>query len=378
MDNSFDLKRILGSYSLPGSLVECEPVTNGHINDTYLLRFDEGGAEKRYILQRVNTSVFRLPDLLMENYVKVTEFLREKVRAAGGDVDREALRVYPTADSSYYVTDPSGGCWRIISYITDAYSCNEITDLDVCRKAGKAFGRFLELLDDYPGSTLHETIPDFHNTVKRYENFEAAVARNASGRLGDCAAEVDFAKKRKDDCGVLLDCVAAGEIPVRVTHNDTKLNNVLFDNAGGEGICVIDLDTVMPGLSLYDFGDSLRFAGNTAAEDEKDISKVSFSLDIYRAFTEGYLSAAASSLTEKEIYYLPFSCKLMTFECGMRFLTDYLDGDVYFKTAYPEHNLVRCRTQFRLVEDIERQYDELMDITGKIYRQIISGGECLA
>lgn len=368
--NLFDINEIIDNYDFKGSYYDFSAIYHGHINNTYVLSFDDDGSEKQYILQQINTNVFKNVDKLMENYVGVTKFVRDKVVEHGGNPKRESLKVYFTKDGKPYYTDKNGRCWRVINYIINTVSVNLPDNTEICRKAGKAFGNFQKLLADYPIDKLHETIPNFHNTVSRYNDFLAAVERDEAGRAAEVASEISFVRSRQKDCSVLLDLLEKGQLPLRVTHNDTKLNNILFDRKSGEGICIIDLDTVMPGLSLYDFGDSLRFAGNTANEDEKDLSKVSFSLDVYNSYTQGYLSAAGDSLTEYEIYYLPFSCKLMTLECGMRFLTDYLNGDVYFKTDYPEHNLDRCHTQFKLVEDIEKKYTQLLAITQRISESI--------
>ncbi len=363
----FPLEEILSNYKFKGEYTGYVVMNNGHINNTFALAFNDNGAEKTYILQQINTNVFKNPDILMQNYVGVTEFVQQKVNEAGGNVKRESLKVYYTNDGKPYYLDKEGKYWRVINFITDTISYDFPENTELCYKAGKAFGGFQQLLQDYPADKLFETIPNFHNTVSRYADFEAALSADKMGRAAEVKAEIEFVKMRQDDCAVLLDLLEKGELPLRVTHNDTKLNNVLFDKETGEGICIIDLDTVMPGLSLYDFGDSLRFTGNTADEDEKDLSKVSFNTAFYRSYTEGYLSAAAQSLNEAEVYYLPFSCKIMTLECGIRFLTDYLNGDVYFRISRPEHNLDRCRTQFALVEDIEKKYDELMAITQEIY-----------
>ena len=368
--NLFDLHEILEQYDFKGAYYDFSTIDNGHINNTFVLNFDDDGVQKQYILQQINTHVFTDPEALMRNYVGVTEFLQKKVAEAGGNPKRESLKVYYTKDGKPYYTDKGGRTWRVINYVINTVTYNLPDNPDICRKAGKAFGKFQQLLADYPIDSLCETIPNFHNTVSRFADFQAAVKNNLSGRADRVQPEVDFILSRQKDCGVLLDLLNKGELPLRVTHNDTKLNNVLFDKKTQEGICVIDLDTVMPGLSLYDFGDSLRFAGNTAAEDEKDLSKVHFNMEVYRSYTEGYLSTAGKSLTELEVYYLPFSCKLMTLECGMRFLGDYLNGDVYFKTAYPDHNLVRCRTQLKLVEEIEQKYTDMMTVTQGIYNNL--------
>lgn len=368
--NLFDIEEIKANYKFKGEYYDFNTLNQGHINNTYLLHFDFDGAEKCYILQQINTTVFKDPDVLMKNYVGVTEFVRNKVIQAGGNPKRESIKVYKTRDGKPYYCDKNGRYWRVINYVINTVSYDVPDSTEICRRAGKTFGNFQKMLADYPAETLAETIPNFHNTVSRFADFEAAVKADKVGRAAGVQKEIEFAMNRKKDCSVLLDLLDKGELPVRVTHNDTKLNNVLFDKKTGEGICVVDLDTVMPGLSLYDFGDSLRFAGNTADEDEKDLSKVKFNMDFYRSYTEGYLSAAGDSLTETEVFYLPFSCKLMTLECGIRFLTDYLNGDVYFRISRPEQNLDRCRTQFKLVEEIEELYVDMLAVTQSIYTNL--------
>lgn len=368
---TFPLEEIIKNFNIDGEYIGYYLSNDGHINNTFVLEFDDGlGNIKSYLLQLINTNVFKNPDELMENIVGVTEYLRKIVVDNGGDPERECLNVYFTSDGKPYYRDADGNCWRCYNFITGAHSCQSIDDPETFANAARAFGKFQCLLADYPSETLHETIPNFHNTLSRFADFEKAVSDNIAGRADSVRDEIDFVLARRDDAGVLVKLLEKGKLPLRVTHNDTKLNNVMFDNETDEGICVIDLDTVMPGLSLYDFGDSIRFGANTAAEDEKDLSKVSLSLPLYREYTAGYLSTAGQSLTPTEVEYLPFSAKLMTFECGMRFLTDYLNGDTYFRIAYDDHNLDRCRTQFRLVEDMERKMENMKAITQEIYSRI--------
>lgn len=368
---AFPLEEIIKNFNIDGEYIGYYLSNDGHINNTFVLEFDDGlGKIKSYLLQLINTNVFKNPDELMENIVGVTEYLRKIVVDNGGDPERECLNVYFTFDGKPYYRDADGNCWRCYNFITGAHSCQSIDDPETFANAARAFGKFQCLLADYPSETLHETIPNFHNTLSRFADFEKAVSDNVAGRADSVRDEIDFVLARRDDAGVLVKLLEKGKLPLRVTHNDTKLNNVMFDNETDEGICVIDLDTVMPGLSLYDFGDSIRFGANTAAEDEKDLSKVSLSLPLYREYTAGYLSTAGQSLTPTEVEYLPFSAKLMTFECGMRFLTDYLNGDTYFRIAYDDHNLDRCRTQFRLVEDMERKMENMKAITQEIYSRI--------
>lgn len=367
MINNTNLLEIIKAFPEYGKYIGYKPVSDGHINDTYIVEYElENGEIVRYLLQRINVNVFKRPVELMENVMGVTSHLRNKIKEAGGDPSRETLTVYPAKDGKNYYMAEDGGCWRLYNFVGDTFTINELTNADDFRSSAIAFGNFANLLADYPIETLHDTIPDFHNTPVRFNNLKNSIEKNASGRKENCLPEIEFALKREKDCSVITDKIASGEIPLKVTHNDTKLNNVLFDNKTKKGLCVVDLDTVMPGSALYDFGDSIRFGANTAAEDETDLSKVSLSLDYFKAYVDGYLEAAGESLNETEISFLPFSAKLLTFECGMRFLADYLDGDIYFKIDYPEHNLVRARTQFKLVADIEEKYDEMVAIVNEI------------
>lgn len=362
MRAEFDLKFLINQFDFTGEFKEYKIKDEGHINTTYVLIFSDGKTDYKYTLQKINTYVFKNPDELMLNIVGVTNHLKSK---ACGNSERCTLDFLKARNGKYYCEDSQGNFWRCYHFIDDVYTCNTIDSAEVFYNAGKSFGNFQRLLADYPIDKLYETIPKFHDTYSRFCDFLEAVKQDKSGRADKVTEEIRFVTQREADTKILLALLNKGELPLRVTHNDTKLNNILFDSKTNEGICIIDLDTVMPGLSLYDFGDSIRFGANTASEDEKDISKVSLSLELYKAYTEGYLASAKDSLTENEIIYLPFSAKLMTLECGMRFLTDYLNGDVYFRTEYPEHNLVRCRTQFELVRDIERKFSEMQKITAK-------------
>ena len=357
-----ELKRILDHFMISGTFSACRAIDDGHINNTFKAIFMNNGKELHYLLQQINTAVFRDPERLMINVDLVTSFLRDKIIAAGGDPERETLYCKPCRDGKKYYTDEAGRVWRVYNFVNDSFAYNSIQDPEDFYKAGMAFGRFQNQLADFPIESLFETIPDFHNTARRYRNLMRSVEKNVSGRRSVCEKEIAFAAARKDETYVLVGKTEIGELPVRVTHNDTKLNNILFDSKTDEPVCVVDLDTVMPGLSLYDFGDAIRFGANTAAEDEKDLSKVSLDLELFEHYTHGYLSAAGESLTAAEIDLLPFAAKLMTLECGMRFLTDFIDGDVYFKTEYPEHNLIRCRTQFALVADMEEKTAQMNEI----------------
>lgn len=358
MDN---IQQVINTFEFKGKAVDCQAFGNGHINNTYIVTTEiSAGERQQYVLQKVNHNVFKDIDRLMQNVFSVTSFLRQKIKEVGGDPERETLHFIKTKDGHQYYTAPDGDYFRAYVFVKDSTSYDAVENAALFQKSGEAFGRFQHLLADFPAETLFETIPNFHNTLWRYENeFLPAVDADIAGRAAAVQAEIQFVKDRKADTHRLSDLAAAGVLPLRVTHNDTKLNNVLFDAAAGEAICVIDLDTVMPGLAHYDFGDSIRFGANTAAEDEADLAKVALDLDYFGAYAKGFLSQAGDSLTQAEIDQLAFSAKLMTFECGMRFLTDYLNGDTYFKTAYPEHNLVRARNQFALVADMERKMDQM-------------------
>lgn len=366
MSKLFDIETIQRTFSINGDFIGYKQNTNGHINNTYILSFCENGETKKYVLQMVSTEIFKNPDGLMSNIVGVTKHILKKNEEMNSSwADRCTLTFLPAADGKYFYIDEENHCWRVYKFIDDVYTCNIIDSEEVFCNAGKAFGEFQNLLADYDINSLTETIENFHNTVSRFADFKKAVDDNLSGRLQNVEKEVEFALAREKDTHVLVDLIAEGKLPLRVTHNDTKLNNILFDNATNKGICIIDLDTVMPGLSLYDFGDSIRFGANTAAEDEKDVSKVSLSLELYEAYVKGYLSSAKDALTDLEKELLPFGAKLMTYECGIRFLMDYLNGDTYFHTDYDDHNLVRCRTQFALVADMEKKMDKMIEITKK-------------
>jgi Phosphotransferase enzyme family len=357
-----DFADITRHFQFEGAFLRADPIAFGHINDTYAVCFQNAcGLVRRYILQRINHNVFRHPEKLMHNVQGVTTHLRQKVIAAGGNPDRETLNLIPTAGGQSFYKTPSGEYWRAYVFIENAQTY-EVASLQHVYQAARAFGRFQAHVSDYPLDRLYETIPDFHHTRKRFNTFVEAVDRDVENRARFVRAEIEFAEKRFCCTTVLVDLLEQGLLPKRVTHNDTKFNNVLIDSETGEGICVVDLDTVMPGLSLYDFGDSVRSAANLAAEDERDLSKVTFDLQVFDHLTHGYLDSAREFLTPLEIDYLPFSAMLITFECGMRFLTDYLSGDTYFRIHRSGHNLDRCRTQFKLVEDIERNLDCMLKI----------------
>lgn len=360
------LHEALHHFQYAGTLIRILPFGSGHINDTYLAVFDIGGmGQVQVILQRMNRHVFRDPVRLMENITGITRFLREKITAAGGDPERETLNIISSIYGQPFYVDSQGEYWRSYKFISDAFCLDQAENPLQLYESARAFGRFQELLHDYPAKTLHETIPGFHDTRARFRVFKEAVNRDCMGRAKHAEREIDFFMEREATASVFMDQLDRGKLPLRVTHNDTKLNNVMLDNRTGKGLCVIDLDTVMPGLVMNDFGDSIRFGASTAAEDEKDLSKVSCSLELFEAYTKGFLEGCGSRLTESEINQLPMGAKMMTFECGIRFLTDYLEGDTYFKIHRPEHNLDRCRTQMKLVADMEQKWEEMHEIIHK-------------
>ena len=362
-----EIRRISGLFELPGVYRGFTPVTEGHINNTMRLEYEDQTGPVRYILQEINTNVFKDPAVLMQNVSRTTAFVQDKLKKAG-DTKTKCLVCFPTKKGETWTTDDKGRVWRVYNYVENSESYELITEPSLFYKTAKGFGEYANLLSDFPMDELGETIPDFHNTAKRYETFLKAVAADEAGRKADCLPEIAFVMERADVTRAITDLLADGRLPLRVTHNDTKLNNILFDRDTKEPVCVVDLDTVMPGSSLYDFGDAIRSGASTAAEDEPDVSKVAVSEELFAAYVRGYLETAGDALTKTEIDLLPLGAKVITLECGMRFLTDYLQGDVYFRTAYPTHNLVRCRTQFALVADMEKKWDALNRIVAEAKR----------
>ncbi len=365
---TLDLAAVVEHFEFKGDFLQAIPWEFGHINDTYVLYFGKGGGvARRYVLQRINHNVFKNPRAVMQNVEWVTAHLKKKIVADGGDPERETLNLVPTVDGEAFCKTDDGNYWRAYTFIEGARTYQVAESLDHVYSAAKAFGRFQKLLNDFPVEQLYETIPDFHHTRKRFEALVAAVERDAKNRARSVHAEIEFAEKRAEETSVLVDLLEGGRLPNRVTHNDTKFNNVMIDDETGEGICIIDLDTVMQGVSVYDFGDAVRSGANSADEDEPDLSKVSIDLDILDRFAAGYLDAARDFLTPTELACLPFSAKLMTFECGIRFLTDHLNGDVYFKIHRENHNLDRCRTQFEMVRDIESKFEQMAEIVARYH-----------
>lgn len=352
-------KQLLKQFLVEQDVVSVEPYGSGHINHTYLAKMSEG---RKYILQGINTTIFKNTDELMENILHVTSFLREEISRTGGDPKRGTLTVVMMKDGSSYYTDEDGSKWRVYEFIEGAQTFDAVESKEDFYQSAVAFGKFQAQLANFPAETLHETIPNFHNTAKRYQDFEKAVEADVKGRAAEVQEEIAFVRARSKEVSELHDMLAKGELPLRVTHNDTKLNNIMIDSDTHQAICVIDLDTVMPGLSAHDFGDAIRFGANTAAEDEPDVSKVSLSLELFEIYVKGFLEGCGGRLTPNEIKVLPMGAKMMTLECGMRFLADYLEGDVYFKISREKHNLDRCRTQFALVADMEKKWQQMCEL----------------
>jgi len=360
------VNKIAGQFCFEGKMTQMKPYGNGHINDTFLLTYEtkENGSIN-VILQKMNKNVFPDPAGLMENVQSVTEFLKKKIRACGGEPDRETLTVIPAKNGKAYYQDEDGEFWRAYVFISGTVCFDLPENEEIFYESAYAFGKFQKMLEDYPAQTLKETIANFHNTKVRFATFKKAVAEDVMGRAKDVQEEIRFVLDREEVADFFTDMQERGELPIRVTHNDTKLNNVLMDAKTGKALCVVDLDTVMPGLAMNDFGDSIRFGASTAEEDERDLSKVSCDMGLFETYVRGFLEGCDGGLTAKEIELLPMGAKVMTYECGMRFLTDYLQGDTYFKIHREGHNLDRCRTQFKLVADMEKKWQQMQDIVKK-------------
>ena len=359
------IQELLNRFALPAGERKAEPFGNGHINNTFLVTI--GGVKERYILQRINNYVFVRPLEVMENMLHVTEYLQERIREEGGDPDRETIRLIPSLDGNPWAEDGEGGTWRVMLCVPDTVSPEQPDDLGTLEECGKAFGIFTRRLKDFPAATLHETIIAFHDTPTRFRQLEAAAAADECGRLKDVAAEMAFARAREADTRILTDARDAGKLPLRVTHNDTKVNNVLLDRETGKAVCVVDLDTVMPGLLAYDFGDAIRVGACSTEEDDPHPENVRLELDRFEAFARGFLRELAGSLPEGEVLSFEAGARLMTLENGLRFLADHLNGDKYFKIHRPGQNLDRARVQFALVADMEKHREEMKAILMKLY-----------
>lgn len=356
------LQSALDAFDFGDKVINSHRYGEGHINDTFCVTIRSG---KRYILQRISSAAFSRPDQLMANIAGVTDYLKKAIAAEGGDPERETLSVMRTKAGENYFSDEEGRAWRVFTFVESTICFQTAETPELFYASAKAFGHFQHMLRDYPANTLFETIERFHDTENRLANFKKALAADTMGRAKDVAAEAAFVLAHENDCGVALSALRAGKLPLRVTHNDTKLNNVLMDEKTGQGLCVIDLDTVMPGLAINDFGDSIRFGANHSAEDERDLSKVNFDLALFDIYTQGFLEGAAGTLTAEELAYLPWGAKLMTLECGIRFFTDFLEGDHYFAIHREGHNLDRARTQFKLVADMEKSWADMNAVVKK-------------
>ncbi|MBQ7831264.1 MAG: phosphotransferase [Clostridia bacterium] len=347
-------KDVAEQFCLVGDVTEICPYGEGHINQTFLVTT----TEKRYILQKMNTRVFTDPDSLMANICGVTEHLQAR--------GIETLNVIPTKEGKSFLK--GADCYRVYDFIENTVTYQKVTDKEVFKNSGKAFGEFQNYLAEFDASKLTETIKRFHDTPKRFADFKAALEADAFNRAKDCREEIEFILSHEPTYGIAMADLKSGALPLRVTHNDTKLNNILMDEKTGAARAVIDLDTIMPGSMLFDFGDSIRFGASTAAEDEKDLDKVHFDIELFQAYAEGYCEAVRDSITDREAQLLPYGAYLMTIECGMRFLADYLSGDTYFATKYEGHNLVRCRTQIRLASEMEASFEAMDKIIAEILK----------
>lgn len=353
---------IVKNFDLSGEVDTIKPLGNGHINSTYLVKMSDG---EKYTIQAINGYVFKDPASVMNNIVKVTEHIRKKLDSLGEDSSRGCLRVINSKSGLPYFKDEEGVFWRAYSFIDEASTYDNADDPKTLYNAGFGFGKFQRQLSDIDASALCETIPDFHNTPKRFENLVNAIKADKLQRVKTCPEVIDFYLSREKEMSYLTDMRKTGELPIRVTHNDTKFNNILIDDKTGDALAVIDLDTVMPGLATDDFGDAIRFCANTAEEDETDINKIHFDMKRYESFADGFLTGVGGNLTNKEIEALPYGAKIITMEIGMRFLTDYLEGDVYFKVHREGHNLDRAINQATLAASMERHFDEMKDYVKK-------------
>lgn len=361
---AYDFNKIISEFNVQGKLISCERYGEGHINETYLATMDNGGKPLNYIVQKINTNLFKEYDKLMNNIRLVTEFNRQMISQRGGNPDRESLSIVYTKDNKpYHCFDE--GVFRVYKFITNAVAYQVVEKPEHFYQSAVAFGNFANLLAQFDATQLYEILPRFHDTKKRFNDFMNSLKADKYDRAKECKKEIDFFLEREHICGKIVELLQSGEMPTKVTHNDTKLNNVMLDEKTGEPVAVIDLDTIMPGSICYDFGDSIRFGCNPCAEDEKDLSKVNFRIDLFEQYAKGYLSAVGEGATQIEKDHLAWGAILMTLECGMRFLADYLDGDIYFHTKREGQNLDRARTQIKLVADMEKVFDQMNEIIKK-------------
>ncbi len=357
-----EIASIINQFIVYGDFLVAVPFGCGHVNDTFQLTFDQGGIRLHYTLQKINKNVFTEPVKVMENVDRVTSHILHKIREAHMETRKRTLRLLRTPENKPYVFDDNGDCWRAYVFVEHARAYEVLENTEQAFRVAEGFGEFQKQLIDLPGKRLFEAIPDFHDTPKRIGQLEAAIKADVKGRAKSVAREIDFVMSRRDEAGLLLKLHKEGAIPERITHNDTKANNILIDDLSGNALCVLDLDTVMPGLSLYDFGDMVRSATNPADEDEVDLNKVEMRFDMYEALVKGYLQGAGDLLTAAEKEMLPFAGKLITLEIGCRFLADYINGDTYFKIHRPDQNLDRARNQFKMVVSIESQMEKMKSL----------------
>jgi Ser/Thr protein kinase RdoA (MazF antagonist) len=358
---AYNLEEIFGYFVTDGTFLNGEPYGSGHIHDTFRIITVEEDKDD-YIIQKLNNRIFKNIPELQQNIERVTVHLRNKLSSIpGSDIKRECLQLIPSRDGKTWITDSDGNYWRMYIFISRHHSYNVVDSPDKAFEGGKAIGRFQAMLSDMPGGALFETIPDFHNIESRLEAFQSKIKEDPAGRVNSVSKEIDYVLERAEEMRVILRLGREGKIPLRITHNDTKFNNILLDE-NDKALCVIDLDTVMPGFVHYDFGDAIRTAANTASEDGEDLSKVKMDINLFRAYAQGYLSETVETLNEVEKEYLAFAPKLLTYTIAVRFLTDYIDGDNYFKINYKLHNLQRSRVQLSLVGSMEEQYGEMQKI----------------
>ena len=362
------MEKVLSNFKIYSKIISCSPYGEGHINDTYLVECENN---EKYIMQRINHNVFKDVKGLMNNIYLVTSFLKAKIIENNGNIEKETLNIVKTKDEqTYYYDNENNQYYRVYLFVKDSLTLQKAETPELFKESALAFGKFQNLLAQFDASLLVETIKDFHNSKQRYNHFIETLNADKLNRAKNCKEEIEFVLKRKEYCDKIIDLINENKIPLKVTHNDTKLNNVLLDINSKKALCVIDLDTIMPGSSLYDFGDSIRFGCNMGSEDTTNLDEVTFSLKYYKAFVEGYLQEVKDSLNECEIENLSFGAMLMTLECGIRFLDDYLDGDNYFKISKEQHNLHRCRTQFKLVLEMEKHFDEMQAIVKDVIENL--------
>jgi len=364
-----DIKSIAKHFGIDGELIDARSLTRGHINDTYILASEKNGVAVRYVLQRINHTVFKDPPSMMTNIIRVTEHIGAKMREIDAPLASRQLTVIAADDGRGYYEDIDGNFWRVYNFIENAVTRDSLESTELAYEAARMFGWFQRMLIDLPGPVLHETIGDFHNTPRRFEVFQEVLAADRLNRAKDAKPEIDFVSENSGICGVLLDLAGKGEIPVRIAHNDTKINNVMLDEKTNKGVCVIDLDTVMPGLSVYDFADMIRTATCSAQEDERDLSKVAVGISMFEALVRGFAAETSRFLTPAEKKHLVFAGKLITFEQLIRFLTDYLAGDVYYKVSRRRHNLDRSRTQMKLVKSIVEQEEVMAELVERAFAE---------